>query len=323
MLLKDKVEYVSFFYGTCIYIMVFLGSFLLAAAANTASAEVPQLELSRAYEVEVSEQVDISGIRHCDGKLLSVSDRHDEVVFELTLEGDRYQLKNHRAFSAPDTVSEVPFWDGFLSWVSGVFADKQYDWEGIDCADGVLYLVSESYADVLKIGRQTVQWAGLDLYDALEDRGYFEDRNTYFEGVASLGTGFFLAIEREPRGIVSYKGPKNWHVSRLGPTRLFREEQPQDITDLQYMNRYLYTLERNQHAVCRRHFIALEDKQCWGFDEVLLSDDYRYPDAEYGLAEGLSITDDGIYIAVDNNGLARSNGSTHPMIYHFKFPAGW
>jgi hypothetical protein len=53
----------------------------------------------------------------------------------------------------------------------------------------------------------------------------------------------------------------------------------------------------------------------WSFDDVVESENYRYKDMKYGLAEGLAVTDEFIYVVLDNNKDSREHENNQNSLF--------
>jgi hypothetical protein len=76
-----------------------------------------------------------------------------------------------------------------------------------------------------------------------------------------------------------------------------------DFTDLYYENDHLYILKRNSHKIMKYNLKDRKEIKTVSFghtQKVHLREIYNTGEA-YGLAEGLAMTSDTIYIGVDNN----------------------
>ena len=166
--------------------------------------------------------------------------------------------------------------------------------------------------------------------------------NALAEGVAidAQANTLWLAAERQGRGLVKLQRQGDKWVCPLagcvllaerrflptepfGPGILNREVMPVDFSDLAYWKGWLWSLERNAHQLCRRNALSGQRERCWSFAQSVLVEPYFYPDAPFGLAEALLISEEGIVIGLDNNNRLRPDGDARPWLFHFALPADW
>ena len=180
------------------------------------------------------------------------------------------------------------------------------------------------------------------FYTEGEARGLWQQVNALAEGVAidAQANTLWLAAERQGRGLVKLQRQGDQWVCPLagcvllaerrflptepfGPGILNREVMPVDFSDLAYWKGWLWSLERNAHQVCRRNALSGQRERCWSFAQSVLVEPYFYPDAPFGLAEALLISEEGIVIGLDNNNRLRPDGDARPWLFHFALPADW
>jgi len=306
------------------------------------------MEFTGAYAVNGVAGLEPSGLVYCHEKLLFVSDNHDHSVFELVINeasgearASVFELVINEAsgearaktYIQIDDIPNPPKQDfPIILSVTRFFAELLglsggFDWEGVTCGDtGEIYLASEYYFSVLKIeingGKTIGTWLGHDLYKAGAEHGLFQSHNAYFEGVAYHKGQIYLAAEREPRGVL--------RLSNQGEASVYVQSGPHfsprglafDFTGLEIKNNKLITLERNDYLICERSVATYEAVTCWSFEFVGNSEEWGYQKDIYGLAEGLAIVDDTVWIIVDNNESPRKSDKhdSRPLIMAFRYP---
>ncbi|MFD1700528.1 esterase-like activity of phytase family protein [Halopseudomonas phragmitis] len=329
---------------------------LLAASAVLytgglgAFERAPELTLEHALAVDGIARGNLSGLARCGDRLLAVSDREDSRLYQLE-PGDRVWQAEPENFTRPEqnpSMLPVPLLAG--AWLRGL-RGQALDFEGISCdAEGNRYLLSESLLGILKLpppgedGPVAGVWLELaeELYSEGESRGLWQQINALAEGIAVAGDGktLWLAAERQSRGLVRLElQDGRWQCplagcvllaerrylppEPFGPGVLNREVMALDFAGLSLWQGRLWTLERNEHQVCRRHPLSGQRERCWSFAATLLSVPYVYPKASFGLAEAIHVDEQGILIGLDNNALARADGDTRPWLFHFSLPDDW
>jgi len=265
-----------------------------------------ELELEKALPVEGGANFQPSGLYLSSGRLLTVSDKHDDAVFELSMQTDRAVARPVVEFQAP--------------------GGEALDLEGITGGeDGTLLLASEAQFRILAVspsGQAT--WATQSLEKAGQGEGLFQKRNAGLEGVARMGTQLVLAAEREPRGllevadgglgkVLAYRMP-----SAVCPARVGRAD---DFADLSVANGELFALERNAHLVVRLTRVdgRFREARYWSYARTENDPRYRYSDRTFGLAEGLALDEQHVYVVLDNNGEARESAKDDHRAWLFVF----
>ena len=327
-----------------------LGAFLMAVSgAALAFERAPELQLESALPLDGMPRGNLSALQRCDGRLLAVSDREDSSLFVLQRAEDSYQAEVEAFLLPAQAPSMLPVQLLAGAWLRGL-SGPALDFEGLACdSEGNRYLVSESQLGVLRLppsAEQAVtgEWLTLDatVYTEGEARGLWQQINALAEGIAvdAEAGSLWLAAQRQARGLIKlqrqgdeWKCPLAGCVllaerrflptEPFGPGILNREVMPVDFSDLVFWQGRLWTLERNAHQVCRRNPLSGKRERCWSFAQSVLVEPYFYPDAPFGLAEALLISDDGIIIGLDNNGRARPDGDKRPWLFHFALPDDW
>jgi len=268
-----------------------------------------ELELERALPVEGGANFQPSGLYLSSGRLLVVSDKHDDAVFELSLERDSAVARPFRRFQAP--------------------GGEALDLEGVAGGeDGSLLLASEAQFRVLAVSASgQATWFTSSLEKVGQREGLFQKRNAGLEGVARIGKQVVIAAEREPRGllevadgsgepVVAYRLPSAACRGPVGRT--------DDLTDLSVSDGELYALQRNAHFVVRmtRSEGRFREAGRWSYARAENDPRYRYRDRTFGLAEGLALDEQHVYVVLDNNDEPRESrkDDRRGMLFVFKRP---
>jgi hypothetical protein len=329
-----------------------LGWLLLCCLIFPASAfqRAPELQLLQAGPVEGMQRGNLSGLARCGEGVLAVSDRQDTHLYLLSGQDGFWQART-QAFTLPEArPTHLPLTLQAGSWLRSL-RGQALDFEGISCdAAGNRYLLSESLLSVLLVPRAdegeaapSARWLNLDqaVYAEGAERGLWQRVNALGEGIAVApdGNTLWLAAERQARGLVKVERQRDddWRcpvagcvllaerrylpAEPFGPGILAGGMLPLDFSALSYWKGRLWTLERNEHQICRRHPESGQRERCWSFAGTLLSAPHHYPDAPYGLAEALMLDEHGIFIGLDNNARRRPDGDVRPWIFHFALPA--
>ena len=268
-----------------------------------------ELELEKALPIEGGANFQASGLYLSSGRLLVVSDKHDNAVFELTMQSNSAVARPFLEFQAP--------------------GGEVLDLEGIaDGADGSLLLASEAQLRVLAVSPSGgATWFTSSLEKVGQREGLFQKRNAGIEGVARLGKQVVIAAEREPRGllevadgsggaVVAYRLPSAACPGPLG--------RPDDVADLSVSDGEVYALQRNAHLVVRLTRVDGRFREAgrWSYARTENDPRYRYRDRAFGLAEGLALDEQHVYIVLDNNDEPRENGENdrRGLLLVFKRP---
>jgi hypothetical protein len=310
---------------------------LLAAPAFAAPIEA--LKLVSEHPVEGMVGGNLSGLAMCGGRLWTVSDRDDKVLYRLDTT-QRIWTAEPQEFEAPEPQSDLPLNLRSLATMSSVVRGGSLDFEGISCdAAGNRYVVSEAYGTVLKVpvsGPAT--WLSLppELVAQARDKGMLHHFNAIYEGIAvdPAGDRLWLAAERDKRGLLAMRRDGDqWRCAKScvllaepeqgTPPREGSKQVNRDYADLSLYGGKLFTLERSVYRVCRRTLETGKLERCWSFRDEARLPSRRY-DQAYGLTEALVVDETGAWIGTDNNFGARADGETRPVVWRFAAPkAGW
>jgi uncharacterized protein YjiK len=299
-----------------------LAALLTAACGGTSTPGVTppsaaprlpvELSLERALPLDISDDFQPSGLVLRDGRLLTVSDKHDTGVYEIVLAEGHAALRSFVTFTPP---REEP---------------SPLDFEGIAVdADGSLLLVSETRFRVLRIAVAAAAWITPSLEALGRGAGLFQKKNANLEGIVRLPGGrLLLAAERDPRGLIelaedgdltrakAWAMPESVHTPPPGRTA--------DFADLSVAQGNVYALQRNSHLIVRieRTDERWEEREAWSYARTENDPRFAYESRVYGVAEGLAIDGDHVFVVTDNNGLARAADphDRRPLLFVFARP---
>jgi len=266
----------------------------------------------RALPIERRDNFQPSGLLWHEGKLLTVSDKHENEVFELVVEAERVTVRTYRRFALPPGIVEL-------------------DLEGL-CPDGTggLLLASEAQVRALRLARDaTLSWATPPLDRVGAAVGLFALQNAKLEGIARLADGrIVLAAERSERGLLEI--PADGALSRAlaWSMPLSRFASPPgrspDFSDLATFDGELFALVRSAHLVVKleRGTAGWTEGEAWSFRSTENDDRYGYVDRRYGVAEGLALDGNHVYLVFDNNGKGRTSApdDVRPELLIFERP---
>ena len=276
---------------------------------------IPALKLIKAYPVEGPPNIQPSGLTIWQNTLFTVSDKHDDTIFQIILKADKAYLVPHITFTPPQNNSF-----------------RKLDFEGITCDEkGNFYIASEMAIRILKVSSngKSVQWITPGLRPFGEKVGLFQRRNAYIEGLTYTKNGkFILCAEREPRGIIEVDtstDPVSVFAYKMDQTKFrMKENVGVDFTGLDYFQHELYALGRNSFTICTLKFdgTTYRETKGWSFRSTELADSNKYSDMKYGRAEGLAVDKDHFYVILDNNNDPKTNdpNDRRPLLFIFERP---
>ncbi|AJQ94336.1 SdiA-regulated domain-containing protein [Gynuella sunshinyii] len=298
---------------------------MLSLAAPVWADTPPALQLLQAYVLDWPQRLDASGLSDCGGDLLAVADNIDGDIFKIDLSANAATIKPYLSL----TVTDRPAVDFSIKhrlqhFADGLLNHHRFDWEGIDCTDQGYVLASESDARLYYFSTDGTQTGFTDVYPQAVNAGWFQVYNAFIEGIAYWQGTFYGAAERNPRGMFTVNGDSDTVVFTDLPNDdgLTFVRNSLDIADLAIFDGYLYTLERNASAICKRTLQGFTSLSCYSYAAHEWSDRYGYRDTEYGIGEGLAVTANRIYVLLDNNGKGRiaDPDDTRTMLLEFNKP---
>jgi hypothetical protein len=119
--------------------------------------------------------------------------------------------------------------------------------------------------------------------------------------------------------IDAFDVPAGWESPRFEDGKLVYA----DFSDLYFENGFLYALQRSDRTVLK---IVPEERKVASRLRLEFTESRYYDyDEPFGMAEGLYMTADRIYVVLDNNGVARVQDpkNTAPLFLEFSRPSGF
>ncbi|MBD8200978.1 esterase-like activity of phytase family protein [Pseudomonas viridiflava] len=313
---------------------------LSLVVAPVFAAPLEALKLQSEHPVDGMVGGNLSGLASCNGRLWTVSDRDDNLLYSLDVSDRTWKAEPH-VIDMPKPDSYLPLNLRSLANMSSIVRGGSMDFEGISCdAAGNRYLVSEAYGTVLKVPVEGAPvWLPLPaaLVEQARANGMLQHFNAIFEGIAvnAAGDRIWLAAEREKRGLLVVQRDKDqWTcgqscvlLAEAGkdtlPPEQNRKKVSTDFSDISLYNGKLFTLERSVYRICRRELETGQIERCWSFAKEAMLPSRRY-DQPYGLTEALVVDETGAWIGIDNNSGARADGEERPIVWRLAAPAaGW
>ncbi|MDP5210649.1 hypothetical protein [Microbulbifer sp. 2205BS26-8] len=288
------------------------------------ATDISPARLLASYWVDGSAGLDLSGLSFCAGKLLTVSDRASKQIYAIQLMDGRAELVPYLKLSGlrvPKRSQAHSLW----SFIPELFRPaRDLDFEGITCGENGIYLLSERYNRIaMVVGQGEARWLENLWSPEVKARGYLQAPNVSSEGLVKAGDQFWLAIEREPRGLLRLSPGGDAQVFSLpSVTGLDFRGSPEDLTGLAYFDGALFTLEGNAHAVCRRTLPSLRAEWCLDYRALEKAPERMYEVAIRGRGGGVAVNEQGIFMVFDNDNTARAQypGDRRALLLHLAFP---
>lgn len=260
-----------------------------------------------------------SGLLLHEGRLLTVSDKHDRAIYGIDIASDHASV---RAFVHFEPPADTP---------------PPLDFEGLSPApDGGWLVASEAQGRVLHVQLDPssaasapvglARWFSSPLGGT---SGCLDKANAGIEGVALSGQGrLVLAGEREPRCLIELEAADDlstarawWMESSAYPSKPGRHL---DYSDLTLFHGALYALVRNSHLIVRleRTPEGWREGPPFSYRDAEHDPRYMYDDRTFGMAEGFAIDEQRVYIVLDNNEHARAadGRDRRPILFVFDRP---
>ncbi len=283
---------------------------MLALAAGAQQ----KLDLQQALPLDGPVLVQPSGLAWDGKNLLLVSSFHDDAIFKIELQADKAVFKELVKIHRPKDGT------GRMSW-RGLAADGK----------GNTYLASDADCRIMKVeSGGDGEWEGPGLLEAGSEKGLFSGKNSGIEGIAIAGKRkFVVAASREPRGLlqVDLSGPKpvvNALLADKSKLPLPAGRRKPDFSDLAEDNGKLWALSANADAICQLKWNGQEytEGDYWTFGHVSNDPKYGYAGLKMGLARGLAMDGQSIYVVLDNKGVGRQGdpADKRPLLLVFKRP---
>ncbi|WP_193164592.1 esterase-like activity of phytase family protein [Microbulbifer hainanensis] len=300
---------------------------LFVSLALPASAAVPVIpaNLLASYWLDGSPGLDISGLSFCDGELLAVSDKDSANLYAIRFDKDSARVEP-RALPAGLEIPEAENEALEARLLNLVQSAPAADFEGISCDRDGIFLVSERHHRIASIQPPDSSWMPQRWAKSARERGFMQKFNGASEGLLKVGDDFWIAMERDRRGLVHFSGddtaPQLFEIPPVDG--LDFRHRSKDLTGLAFYDGDLFTLERNAFAVCRRSLTDLQAKWCIDYRDIEMAPQFVYRETFFGKGEGLAVDASGIYVVLDNNNVARQADpqDRRGLLLHLGFPAG-
>ncbi|WP_299586488.1 hypothetical protein [Microbulbifer echini] len=299
---------------------------MLLSQLGVAAEIIPAQKLNH-YWVDASAGLSLSGLSFCNGKLLTVSDKKSQEIYQIVLKGTHARLETYltlSGLSVPKKDRPRNLWYFLLDLTRPAVA---MDFEAISCAGNTFYLLSERYNRIAEVDIQgRGHWLENMWSAKAKAQGYMQGYNLSGVGLQKVGDNFWMVLERDPRALVKLDAKGGVQIFTPPPVAgLNFRGQPENLAGLDYYNGALFTLEPNGHAVCRRVLPSLKAKWCLDYWEHENSSELGYEVSRTGgKGDGLAVGDLGIFIVFDNDNISRIHDpqDRRALLLHLAFPEG-
>lgn len=282
----------------------------------------PQLELLHPKSIYMlgendceasSKRFDLSGFALYNGKKICIADKEWNT--------DIYYF---------DTTSTGEFLISVCTKGKGFKTDKT-DIEAVDTYNDRILLSEETHDQIyIQNDKGEFELLPADFTKVEADLSKWGAANAGIEGFAvdSQNNTIYFAKERDPRRLFSYDITKNEFHTDFDDVI---KGDDGNISDMQYLDGHLYILDRANCLVVRLD-VNTKEKTQYSFSRYSNNGKEHIYNAKYGMAEALLVTDDAIFIGMDNNNdpvtkygeqIGLKPGSRLPSIFVFKRPQGF
>lgn len=270
-----------------------------------------KLQLKSVYQLMMTDTLDFdfSGIVKSKDSIYVVADKPwNTFIYHIDFEAQKWLISKKRTISS----------------------DEKFDLEAIDYANGNFYLANEytGSINILREGESNVEKLPIDFSKMDLDPGSW--KNAGWEGLAVDETNevLYLAKERQPRFILAVD-MKNWTLTDQFD---IPQTDSNDFSDLKFQDGFLYVLERNGNFVTKINPSTKEVVSKFHYKHIASHPSGKlFEPGKYGMAEALLLTENEIWIGLDNNGLEVSDFAREtynlndkaPVILIFDRPEGF
>ncbi len=290
-----------------------------------AGATPPELLLEKALPIASTDDFQPSGLALHDGRILTVSDRHDNAIYEIVPGAGVATLRPFLHLRPPANGPHPTDLEGIA-----LEADADQGHAGV-----AMLLASEGRSRVLRVEPDgATVWITPALEELVRPLGMLRLDNAGLEGIARLPNGrILLAAERDLRGLIELPagGLRDEHDRAAAqawamPSSICTPPpgRQNDFADLAVWNGQVFALERNCHVVMHieRTPTAWIERDGWSYARTENDPRFAYHDRRFGVAEGLALDDRHVFIVTDNNHdyLATDDQDRRPRLFVFQHP---
>ena len=250
---------------------------------------------------------DCSGIAERNDSIFVIADKPwNTFIYQIDFEGKSWEV-----------VNTIP-----------IDTKERLDLEGIEVHNGSFYLSNESSGEILKMKDGNLTIEAIDFESINQKPSGWG--NAGWEGLAidTKNDILYLVKERQPRMIFVYDMKSKKFIDEFD----IPQTECMDFADAKFLDGHLYILERNGNYVTKikpeTHAVVSK----YHYRHVASHPDGKlYGPSKYGMAESLLITENEIWIGLDNNGKEVTEyalktfelSGNAPLFLKFKRPPGF
>ncbi|WP_444917783.1 hypothetical protein [Microbulbifer sp. JMSA003] len=305
---------------------VFLAINFIFLASVGMAAEIFFAKDIADYWIDNSSGVGLSGLSFC-GQLITISPKESEKIYRINLHGQSATLEKYLKVSGlPPPKRGVA--DNVSHFVMDLLRPKSaMRFGGICCRDDGTFLLSERHNRIAEVDTDgSSRWINNKWSSAIEHLGYSLRYNNGGEGIVEVGDDLWVALEREPRGLLKVGNKGEFQVFSLpSVVGLDFGDHPENLRGLDYHDGALFTLESNAYAVCRRALPSLQAEWCLVYREIEESPEHAYEVSRLGgMGSGVAVNNQGVFVVFNNNNISRARDpqDRRARLLHLAFPEG-
>lgn len=254
------------------------------------------------------DNLEISSLILIENKLLFVADKlSNRAIYQIKFESERFYYSNYIDLTKLQNHNKY-FTQALLFKHAGRIVKSPFDLEGLSHCGETFYLVNEQVRHVLKVSNNKLEQLPIDFFPIYEKNKFPLEKistNAGFEGVAvdCKNEILYIAQERSPRAIIQVNLKTMKVEDMFMISNIEKKTGSSDFSDLHLEGNYLYLLERNEYKISKLDLKTKKIISTVNFGntgKMHLKEIYATGEP-FGLAEGLTMNKDTIYIGVDNN----------------------
>ena len=277
--------------------LVFASSLLFIFSYQlNAQSKYPALKLISIKQLEESykSRFDLSGIVKTGKKIYVVADKsYNNYMYEIKMNDSNWSIEN---------TIEIGLLD-------------QVDIEAVDYCNDNFYISNEHGNIIYKMDSTCKIRVVKPYYKGKNMDITSWKKNTGLESLAidCEHSILYAAKERQARFIYAVDLKYNNIITKFS----IPETESNDFADMKYENGFIYLLERNGNYITKVDVKTEKVVAKVSFKNICSSKEGKlYEPSKYGMAEALLLTDNEIWIGLDNNGLTVSENAAKK--YHMK-----
>jgi len=294
---------------------------------TSASDKLPELELMESWRIESTERFDFSGL-----VLLNPSLRK-----KFRIEGDFMMVSDRSPFiwlgtKRPDRI-DLKSWVDLRTAHQGIF-----DLEALDTFRDKIYVANEPDGVVFEVDMSSqTNLVQIELIHPPVDLSKINEPhriNRKF-GIESMAvTKDFIYMAKEKDALSVFEIPLAGLLRKKEKLRILSRTASGSQTDMKIRNNNFYILDREGRRLVKTQ-IPFKSESSVSFLKTIQGENFNYfvrdenglDHPEWSTAEALDLTDEHIYIGLDNNGLnlrgPKNSVERRASLLMFKRPKGF